>query len=495
MRFNPTPIGSSIPQFALFLYLGGQAKSLPIHSATISNSIVRSASLLPTAVVTVVSGIASDGGKTIDAAGVLSNVKRGDLARIIFSWEAGKGDVVFNGFVTGVSGYRSDSANGVAITMVHWLSLLEGSSAFFAGLDAQFPEDAMRWITAPSREGALFITERGLAGAVPSSPDVWGMFRNTLEYVAMRYSELSANNLGKVIAMNTSGFKALQLIQGKAKMIAGAEATDIMRTTFHTLAMSASDGGATLLQKVMTFCEMMGVMLLPGIAKAAIAPEGSMGSGKRGATLSIDEETLVHVLLARNLPVDGCYMYGALEGFGAGVFGAYNEKPVASFSVDQSRGGRVISATAPPWLRGFLQSPHATHAATGAGRGDAASGNPSGAAPGVSADNANKLISMADLWCKHKWAMASCAGSLVQVEGPLRFDIGPGTQIGLTTGTSHNSAVADVYGLVEGVQHRLNAGTSSVSTLFSISGSRMVADDVGLAEHPLYGEYLSLWEP
>ena len=186
-------------------------------------------------------------------------------------------------------------------------------------------------------------------------------------------------------------------------------------------------------------------------------------------------------------------MYGGGEGVQSGIFGSYNNRPVASFHVKGGKGkGVIISTTAPPWLRGYLQSPQPTFESTGNGR--------SGATPpaddGQEADRrtANDDIkSMGDKWCQLQWAVATCAGSIANVEGPLRFDIGPGTQIGIVSGTPGGADSGQAIGLVEGVYLKLDAAAAAVSTVYAISGARMLADDSGMQRHPLYGDYVQLW--
>lgn len=494
MAFSTSPVGSFVPAFSLSLQVGGAGVSVPVSRASIVYSIVRSPSLLPRADIVVVSGKSMGGGADVDAMAALGSVKRGDPATVTFSAGTGAGRVIFDGYVTEVATYRTDSAHGITVSLTHWLSALAGCSAFFAGLDATFPEDATRRLAAPAGSGSIGMT---VAGMTPPNLDsnIWNMYRETLIMAAGIATSASSTNLGPLftIKANDRGIGTLSRIDGKAVMTDGVQATEIMKTTFAMAAWSSDYGGATLLEKVLTFCEMMHVMLLPGTTRAAIAPEGSLASCQRGAQLTVDTETLAKTVMARNHPIEGCFMYGSGEGVLSGIFGSYNELPVSSFYAKGGTGkGVIISTTAPPWLRGFLQSPQPTFVSTGNGR----SGEAPPADDGQEAkrDNDRNVIqSMGDKWCQMQWAVATCAGSISNVEGPLRFDIGPGTQIGIVSGTPDSADSGQAIGLVEGVYLKLDAAAAAVSTVYAISGSRMLDDDSGMQRHPLYGDYVQLW--
>lgn len=492
MAFSTSPVGSFVPAFSLSLQVGGAGASVPVSRASIVYSIVRSPSLLPRADIVVVSGKSMGGGADVDAMAALGSVKRGDPATVTFSAGTGAGRVIFDGYVTEVAAYRTDSAHGITVSLTHWLSALAGCSAFFAGLDAAFPEDAMRFLTAPAGSGSIGMT---VAGMTPPDLDsnIWNMYRETLKMASGIANSASSNNLGTLFDANERGIGTLSRIDGKAVMTGGVQATEIMTTTFAMAAWSSDYGGATLLEKVLTFCEMMHVMLLPGTTRAAIAPEGSLASCQRGAQLTVDTETLAKTVMARNHPIEGCFMYGSGEGVLSGIFGSYNELPVSSFYAKGGTGkGVIISTTAPPWLRGYLQSPQPTFVSTGNGR----SGEAPPADDGQEAkrDNDHAVIqAMGDKWCQMQWAVATCAGSISNVEGPLRFDIGPGTQIGIVAGTPDGADSGQVIGLVEGVHLKLDAAAAAVSTVYAISGVRMLADDSGMQQHPLYGDYVQLW--
>lgn len=493
MAFSASPVGTSIPRFSLSLQVGGVGADVPVSRASIVYSIVRSPSLLPRADIVVVSGKSMDGGADVDAMATLGSVKRGDPATVTFSDGTGAGRVIFDGYVAEVAAYRTDSAHGITVSLVHWLSALEGCSAFFAGLDAAFPESAMRWITAPAGTGAIAMTVQGIR--VDPDSNIWNMYRATLNKAALTSGQAgAANNMGQLFPLNSRGLGTLDRIDGMAIMSTGVNVTDIMRTTFGMAAWSTDYGGATLLEKVLTFCEMMHVMLIPGATRAAIAPEGSLASCLRGAQLTVDTETLAKTVMARNPPVAGCYMYGSGEGVQSGIFGSYKDRPSASYHTKAGGGdGVIISTLAPPWLRGFLQSaPQPTFASVGNGRSGATP--PADDGQEAARDKAIDIIqSMGTKWCQMQWAVAACAGSIANVEGPLRFDIGPGTQIGIVSGTPGGADSGQAIGLVEGVYLKLDAAAAAVSTVYAISGARMLADDSGMQQHPLYGDYVQLW--
>lgn len=497
MGFKASPVGKTVKPFVLELHAAGKKGGLAVHSATVVYSIVRSLSLLPHAEVVVVSGKSADG-KSINALGAMSSVKFGDKVTLVFSGGESESKTIFEGHVAGIAPYRTDSAYGVTISITHWLAGLTGCSAFFAGLDAQFPEDAMRWMTMPAGAGITGLcglSVKGLTGLVPFDSNIWEMFKGTLEKAAQITASVSVNNLGKAIAANTGGMAILNRIKGVANMITGVQVTDIMRTTFAMQAMSANSGGATLMEKVLAFCHTMGVMLLPGATSAVIAPEGSLASCKPGLQILGDEETLARVVMNRSSPIDGCYMYGSAEGTRTGIFGSFKERPVASYSVENANGGRIISTEAPPWLRGFLQTPAPTFASTGNGRGGSGGTKSDSKAQDARESAAETIAAMGDRWCRLQWAIASCAGSLAYIEGPLRFDVGPGTQIEVFAGAPEGGGTKGcLRGMVEGVQHRLHAGAAAVSTAVAISGARVSTADNGLKSHPLYGDYLAKWE-
>ena len=503
MAFNAGPVGSSLLQFSLELSVGGGAAAIPINNATVQYTIVRTPSLLPRAEVSAVVGKSMAGGADADAFNTLRAVKRGDKATLTFSTGGGAGRVIFEGYVNGVSIFRTDSSYGVTVSLVHWLSALAGTAAYYAGLDSMFPESKMRYVSSKLGSGASsaaapVITMLGVYNAVTERANIWEAFHNALK--AAQADAVSsgtgsgANNIGTALVGNSRGFAALGRIIGMAELIPGstAKVSKAVKETFARLAFSGNMGGRTLLDKLLVFCNMMHLMLLPGATTAAIAPEGSLASCQRGATLTVDEEVLARVLLAKNPEVRGCFMYGAGEGIDSGSVGVKDTYPVACYDAGADTDGLMISVVCPPWLSGFVR-PSLVFLTAGNGySGEAAPTDDGGSAE---RDEMRQAIQeMGNRWCKLQWAVESCRGSSSTVEGPLRFDIGPGTQLGLAPGTPDGAdGGVQVIGLVEGVEIALDASAAAVSTRYTISGARLVSDDRGLQSHPLYGAYVESW--
>lgn len=503
MAFSASPVGSSLLQFSLELSVGGGAAAIPINNATVQYTIVRTPSLLPRAEVSAVVGKSMAGGADADAFNTLRAVKRGDKATLTFSTGGGAGRVIFEGYVNGVSVFRTDSSYGVTVSLVHWLSALAGTAAYYAGLDAMFPESKLRYVASPAAagtqgQGTAVLTMAAVHNGITPGSNIWDVFHSALRAAQNEAVSSSAgsgaNNIGTALVGNSRGFAALARIAGKAVLIQGssAQVMGAMRETFARLAFSGNMGGRTLLDKLLVFCNMMHVMLLPGATTAAVVPEGSLASCQRGATLTIDEEVLARLLLAKNPEVRGCFMYGAAEGADQGMLGDPGSFPSACYDAGADTDGLMISVNCPPWLSGFVR-PSLTFLTTGNGySGEAAPTDDGGKAD---RDELKQAIQeMGNRWCKLQWAVESCRGSSSTIEGPLRFDIGPGTQLGLAPGTPDGAdGGVQAIGLVEGVEIALDASAAAVSTRYTISGARLVSDARGLQSHPLYGAYIELW--
>ena len=503
MAFNATPVGGKLLQFSLELSVGGGTSAIPVNNATVQYMIIRTPSALPRAEVSAVVGKSMADGAAADSFNALKAVKRGDVAKLSFSTGGGGGRVIFEGYVNGVSIFRTSSSYGVTVSIVHWLSALMGTAAYYAGLDALFPESKLRYISSPAAAGtaapgAATITMAAISNAISIGGNIWDVFHSALK-AAQRDAVASsagagANNIGTALVGNSRGFAALGRISGSATLVTGSSGAVMkaVRDTFANLAFSGYAGGRTLLDKVLLFCNMMHVMLLPGATTATMAPEGSLASCPRGATLTVDEESLARVLLAKNPEVRGCFMYGAGEGASQGMLGDTSGFPIACYDAGDNVDGLMISVNCPPWLCGFVR-PSLTFLTKGNGySGEAAPADDGGKAE---RDEINQAMQdIGNKWCKLQWAVESCRGSVASIEGPLRFDVGPGTQIGLAPGDPDGKGTgAGAIGLVEGVELKLDADAAMVSTRYTVSGTRLVADDRGLKTHPLYGAYVESW--
>lgn len=514
MSFNFTPgvPSSGIPRFLVRLVLNNGVTSLPVSSARMTYSIIRNKSLLPFAEVNVVVGKDLQTGQAIDLS-ALSGISRKTRAKIQFSDPTnGTSRILFDGFVGSVSSYRTDGSYGVSVGLVHWLSLLDGSTAYSAGMHATFPESVYRPAGRPSGTGAVssntFNSLMDYVNSISVSTDVWCSFTDAL-YGAY---DLAKNTQDKDAALaslfayvpNVDGMAILDKIESRAFLSGSGAAvlsTDIGRSSFQnmvgSISVSASSGSVTLLDKILNYAAVMNCMLVPAAETACFAPDGSFAnSANVGLTIDDTDQASAEMRFNLHRHLRGCIMLGTGRLMNVGIFGDFTVFPVSSFTLKESPpDGMLITTDAPPWLEGLLPPLEPNFQSPGDNGCYAQSRGDTGADAGKAVDTGelnsavNVLKAAAEDHCKMVWARAMTDGNLIRVAGPLRFDAGPGTQV-MVLVTDQLVAL----GMIESVQLELDASRGTVMTGYTVSGARELADDaLGFQRPPLYAEYLKQW--
>ena len=505
---KPIKAGTRIPRYRLRLEISGANIVAPIVSGVMSYMVVRSTSQLPTADVTVPVGLEMGTGKMIKAFAILSHVKRTDLARIVYyAGDSLDGFVLFEGRVTNVAMMRTSASYGVTVSLVHWLADLDGCAAYFPSFDALFPSSAYRRIgsgnaTLKEKAKEVMSSVHSFAFSLTPGPDAW---TNFVDAVTKAYDRANGDMSGTTAggaasasgfySANLSGINALKRIFslstfGKAGLAAGK--SDAMKTMLATIALTDDTGGRTMLEKVLAYCDVMNLMLVPSGASACVAPEGSFANDL-AKTIPLDEQAQVRLMSARNRVLRGCVMLGVGGLSNDGTLIEFDNAAIAAYG-DIKADGPMISVPAPPWLEGLALPEHDMMTKAGAaaelGQSRSSSNAVGYVLTGTPADNADKLAlqDAANAWCRMYLASQMTLGNLATITGPLRFDIGPGTQLACT---EHEGQF--IYGMVEGVRVNFDAQQAMVSTEYAISGARSESEQLayGLKYPPLYKEYMA----
>ena len=497
--FSSTPItaGTTIPRYRVALEINGGAISAPVVAAAVSYMIVRSPAQMPTAEVTVPTGLEMGTNKWINAVAILANVTRNDLARIIYYPEgADDGVVLFDGRVTGVSFLRTDGSYGVTVSLVHWLADLEGCAAYFPSFDATFPAAAYRSLglgkaDATKTAKAVELSITTFAAGVKTGSDPWKNFTGAIA------AAFDLANGEATIGGSASGFyKAnrgildtlARISSGGTKFnTAGAAAArgGAMRGQLAAIAVSTPDSRETMLDKVLVYCRSMNLMLIPCNMAAYAVPEGSFAKAK-AIVVPFNEQSMMRLTSARNRVLRGCVMIG-VGGRGSGNVRTESDNAAIAAFATGAKTGMMVSVPAPFWLSGATLAYSGLNTTEGVDLFFSRSRGSANAHNAPKADDSSALQAAANAWCKMYWAAQMTSGSMTSVEGPARFDIGPGTQL-ICEGPEDQR----VHGMVEGVRIVMDAERCAVSTEYAISGSRSEAEQeaYGMETPALYEKFM-----
>lgn len=520
--------GDTLPAFATRLVIGADSKELdvPVTSVSMTYRVVRSPGDIPNARVQLSSGYNPKSLAEYDALRVILDAHRisKSPAKIVFNMGSGAGDrVLFDGYVLGVSPVRTASSYGVLVMLTHWLSDLDGSSAYLSGFASSFPSEAIRPATSGMHKSGA------IAGESPLLPtehvkdikltEVWATFSDfvlrLLSYAPTSGSQLLDYSGLNLYGENVRGANALTRISGYCTFKGGITQVLQESAVLHMIQLAAYPdvGGVTLLEKVLSLCDSFGCMLAPGAEFAGVYPDGSFARASEvvdpRAILEPGEIALSEVTLGLNRDVRGCVLLGVAAQSAMGSLSFSDNKPIAAY-YSTSRGGleaggNFIPAKCPQWLALILTPVANMYASVGkpgmCGRSRSTQKPPAGAQdPLQAARDARPVLQvLADDWARYAWGRAVTAGSSLRITGPLRFDIGPGTQVCLQMRSGSGIDLDQgephlFYGMVDSAEITIDAEGNMASTSFGLMGIRTPEDDkeLGRAVPSMYTKYVSI---
>jgi hypothetical protein len=494
--FVPVATGAPLYRYAVTLEVSGTNIAVPAIACDIHCGIVRDTADMPSATVVIPVGTSMADSSSPDVFAQLAGVSRNTRVRITYTSDAATA-ILFIGYIGGMSIVRTSASYGVAVTIVHWLSALDGTSAYFSGLTAAYGAAVTREI---SNKGKTFNKAAYTLTSAISNLSATGPWELYLEAIGIAIEVINNQLPGEGAAgSNAVGMGLLRRIKPKLTLTSAGQAlaqhsSGTLKAMLGTLTLSNESRAQTLLSKTLVFCEMVSAMLVPHGDNVYVIPDGIFRSA--GAiTIPDSEQSTARMNIAKNIPLGGCAL---IAPGGKAEDGCTMSMPTApKLAYDSLEDGPVMSITPPAWLAGArLQSMVGIPFKVG-GKGWHGAGRHSKKPTTIECKNDDtaalvNLISAAGKeYCKLVYAKTMTKGSGGSVTGPLRFDIAPGTTVII-----EGPGGGKLYGLVEGLRIRMDTEAGDMSTSFELSHIRSEAEQGKYdASGPSLYEPLQVTEP
>jgi hypothetical protein len=394
--------------------------------------------------------------------------------------------LLFDGFVTGVSPTVSARSSYINISATHWLSELMAASALNKWFNPTSNVDLSvlpiyRVITkpgetmagGPTEAGAVLNQRSGSQLFISSSnirQDLWkNAVKPTMLWMANNPSILSdtsrlntgsGENQAVVEAINrmdgdgiTSGELGFKTSSGTLEKQIAAE----MGTRFF------SNGfGQTLWHKLLRIADQMSFAVVPIVDTATCAPTFPFLS-KPWATIYPDHYFSCSPRMGTPRLLRGVVGIGkptSQFGEGQGTVSDLAKFDLADFS-EVYKHGQILFHELPIWLSQLVVTPGSMISVNQVGRPSTAE---SKKLPIFAYDD--ELLRK---YIKTIFLHAATRHRTMEIVGPMRFDIGPGSVLEVLTASAEDDNYISHFGMANSVEIKLDAQTAVATTTFSLS--------------------------
>ena len=472
-------------------------------------------------------GVHTGGDTALRRAKATVNIELVGEQKAGYSWPTGS-QVIFEGYVHAVRPMRSVSGATVGVTLYHWLSDLNTSHAGFGKFSPSTPWDIFKTTPFANTWGMTDYLFRDEETPVLMeeiySEDLADMFFEALEF-SLKDLESTLfredENGEKPKPHHEKAIEVLNKIENLGCKLGGSIAADSQPlnagATLELLGSIAHNrgGGSTAWSKIIAFCNLFQLGIVPAIEDVYIAPmdpgstdfaidignnEIDLGQGTgfemhlpRGVMMYPDKQVIYNLAV---IPAEG-------EGLSVQTLGQF----IVPDAPTNPEG--PIDMIPPPPI--FNTEYLVGESAEGTGGGgtlraltaveisDDSYEKPEGVMSG-DADN-TPVYPFADDWCKNYYWNYVYARRQQTVNSVLRFDISPGTivRVDISQASVMGSSAGDlpgfagntIYGTAERIIYSISADSNSISTIILIKYLKSekdaeLAESQGANDNPLF---------
>lgn len=495
MGFSSVQAGTALYKYSVQLVVAGQGISIPAVACDIHCGIIRDSGSMPQATVVVPVGSTLGNGPSQggNAFAQLAGVSRNEKVIITYASDA-TAAVLFEGYISGISIVRTSASYGVAVTVVHWMSGLDGSSAFFSGLTAAYGAAVTREISNLGATTGATAYTLNQAITTLSQTGPWPLY---LEAAALAIKTIAAQLPGgSQVDSNAAGLAMLNRIKSKLTLTTAGStlathSSRALKAMVGTLMLANETRAQTLLGKTLVFCNMMSTMLVPHSQDVYIVPDGIFNA-LGAVSIPDSEQSSAHLKMSKNIPLGGCALIAPGGKAEDGLTMTLPTGPVLSYNSGEP--GPIMSAQPPPWMAGVAMQDMQRIPFSVGGKGWHGASRHTVKPPKIACtvDDTASLIGAATAagieYCKLMYAKTMTEGSGGTVTGPLRFDIAPGATV-IVEGPGGGGKL---YALVEGIRIRMDTEAGDMSTSFELSHMRTETEQ---AKYDAIGDALYVPQP